>query len=98
MALKLSVASSTVDADLFVTVQAFAPDGREVEFQGTVDPHTPLAQGWLRASHRKLDPARSLAYRPFHTHDDKQPLIPSQITKSTLRSGRPVSCCRPATA
>jgi uncharacterized protein len=79
MALKLFVASSTVDADLFVTVQAFAPDGREVEFQGTVDPHTPLAQGWLRASHRKLDPARSLAYRPFHTHDDKQPLIPGQI-------------------
>jgi uncharacterized protein len=79
MALKLYVASSTIDADLFVTVQAFAPDGREVEFQGTIDPHTPVAQGWLRASHRKLDPARSLPYRPFHSHDDKQPLIPGQI-------------------
>jgi hypothetical protein len=30
--------------------------------------------GWLRASHRKLDPARSLPYRPFHTHDELQPL------------------------
>ena len=73
------LSSSTVDADLFVTVQAFAPDGREVDFQGTIDPHTPLAQGWLRASHRKLDKARSFLYRPYHTHDDKQPLTPGQI-------------------
>jgi predicted acyl esterase len=68
-----------VDADLFITVQAFAPDGREVEFQGTVDPHTPLAQGWLRASHRKLDAEKSLPYRPYHSHDDKQPLTPGQV-------------------
>lgn len=79
LSLKLFVSSSTADADLFVTLQAFSSDGREVEFQGTVDPHTPLAQGWLRASHRKLCPARSLAYQPYHTHDDKQPLTPNQV-------------------
>ncbi len=79
LALKLFVSSTTADADLFVTVQAFAPDGREVEFMGTVDPHTPLAQGWLRASHRKLCPERSTPYQPFHTHDEKQPLTPGQI-------------------
>lgn len=79
MALKLFVSSSTTDADLFVTVQAFAPDGREVEFQGTIDPHTPLAQGWLRCSHRKLDLAKSLPHRPYHTHDDKWPLVPGRI-------------------
>ena len=27
----------------------------EVIFVGAIDPHTPIAQGWLRASHRKLD-------------------------------------------
>jgi hypothetical protein len=79
MALTLYLSSSTVDADLFVTVMAFAPDGREVTFQGTVDPKTPLAQGWLRASHRKLDPAKSLPYRPYHAHDDKWPLRPGQV-------------------
>jgi predicted acyl esterase len=78
LAMKLHVSSSTADADLFVTVQAFAPDGREVDFQGTIDPHTPLAQGWLRASHRKLDRARSRPWRPYHAHDDKQPLIPGR--------------------
>jgi predicted acyl esterase len=79
LSLKLFVSSTTVDADLFVTMQAFAPDGREVEFSGTVDPHTPLAQGWLRASHRKLCKSRSKPYQPFHTHDDKQPLVPGHI-------------------
>ena len=73
----LFISSSTVDADLFVTVQAFSADGREVEFQGTVDPHTPLAQGWLRASHRKLDIKKSKPWQPYHTHDDKQPLKPA---------------------
>ncbi|WP_441228127.1 CocE/NonD family hydrolase [Tardiphaga sp. 20_F10_N6_6] len=79
LSLKLFLSSSTIDADVFVTLQAFAPDGREVEFQGTVDPHTPLAQGWLRASHRKLCAERSRPYQPYHTHDEKQPLIPGQI-------------------
>ncbi len=79
MALRLFVSSSTTDADLFVTVMAFAPDGREVVFRGTIDPNTPIAQGWLRASHRKLCPRRSLPYRPYHTHDDKQPLTPGQV-------------------
>jgi predicted acyl esterase len=75
----LFISLSTSDADLFVTFQAFAPDGREVEFQGTIDPHTPLAQGWLRASHRKLDPAKSLPYRPYHSHDEIQSLVPDKI-------------------
>jgi uncharacterized protein len=79
MALRLYVSSSTHDADFFATVMAFAPDGREVTFQGTVDPKTPLAQGWLRASHRKLDQAKSLPYRPYHAHDDKWPLRPGQV-------------------
>jgi predicted acyl esterase len=81
LAATLFISSSTTDADLFVTFQAFSPDGREVEFQGTVDPHTPLAQGWLRASHRKLDTARSKIYRPYHSHDEAQPLTPGEVYK-----------------
>ena len=79
MAAKLYVSSSTRDCDLFVTLQAFSPKGREVYFQGTVDPKTPLAQGWLRASHRKLDIEKSEPWRPYHTHDDKQQLTPGEI-------------------
>lgn len=76
LAAKLFVSSSTTDADLFVTFRAFSPDGKEVDFQGTLDPHTPLSQGWLRASQRKLDPQRSRPYKPYHSHDEVQPLEP----------------------
>jgi predicted acyl esterase len=75
-ALKLFVSSTTADADVFAVLRVFTADLKEVVFQGAIDPHTPVAQGWLRASHRKLDRARSLPYRPYHTHDEKQPLEP----------------------
>jgi uncharacterized protein len=77
-ALKLSVASSTEDADIFAVLRVFAPDGQEVVFQGALDPHTPIGQGWLRASHRKLDPALSTPYRPYHSHDERQKLTPGE--------------------
>jgi predicted acyl esterase len=79
IAAKLFVASETVDADVFLVVRLFAPDFREVTFQGALDPHTPIAQGWLRASHRKLDPALSRPYRPYHAHDERQPLVPRRV-------------------
>jgi predicted acyl esterase len=76
LAAKLFVSSSTTDADIFLVFRVFTPDLREVVFQGAVDPHTPVAQGWLRASHRKLDTKLALPYRPYHAHDEIQPLKP----------------------
>ncbi|WP_408597951.1 CocE/NonD family hydrolase [Limnohabitans sp.] len=80
-ALKLFLSSSTVDADVFAVLRVFDPQGVEVVFQGALDPHTPISLGWLRASHRKLDAARSLPYRPFHSHDEKQALVPGQVVE-----------------
>ena len=79
--LKLFVSSSTSDADLFVVLRAFAPDLREVVFQGAIDPHTPIGQGWLRASHRKLSKELSAPWRPYHTHDRHQPLKPGEVVQ-----------------
>jgi predicted acyl esterase len=79
IAAKIWVSSSTTDADLFLVVRVFAPDLKEVTFMGALDPHTPIAQGWLRASHRKLDGKLTLPYRPYHTHDEIQPLKPGEI-------------------
>lgn len=78
-ACKLFVSSESEDADLFLIVRLFTPDMREVTFQGALDPTSPIAHGWLRASHRKLDPELSLPYRPYHTHDEKQPLTPGEV-------------------
>ncbi len=79
LAAKLFVSSSTADADLFLIVQLFDPDGAEVTFEGSTDPNTPIANGWLRASHRALDPERSLPWRPYHPHDRIEPLEPGEI-------------------
>jgi len=43
---------------------------------GAIDPHTPVAQGWLRASHRALDPVLSKPFRPYHTHRQVEALEP----------------------
>jgi len=79
IAAKLFVSSETTDADLFLIARVFTPEMREITFQGALDPHTPIAQGWLRASHRKLDPTLTRPYRPYHTHDERQPLTPGQV-------------------
>jgi predicted acyl esterase len=64
-----------------VIVRAFDPAGDELLFHGANDPHTPLAQGWLRASHRALDHELSTTYRPYHTHDRTEPLSPGEVVE-----------------
>jgi predicted acyl esterase len=59
-------------------LRLFDPRGKEVLFIGSNDPCVPIALGWLRASHRKLDSARTLPYRPYHTHDEVWPLKPGE--------------------
>lgn len=79
MAAKLYVSSASVDADLFLYLRLFTPDLEEVIFVGSNDPKSPVAMGWLRASHRKLDESKTQPYKPYHTHDEKQPLVPDEI-------------------
>jgi hypothetical protein len=81
LAATLYVSSATEDADLFLVLRVFDPHGQEVTFAGALDPNTPIAQGWLRASHRHLDPERSLPYRPYHTHDRAEPLVAGEIVR-----------------
>jgi predicted acyl esterase len=78
VAAKLWVSSDTVDADLFLVLRVLDPAGKEVVFIGSNDPRVPVGLGWLRASHRKLDPQRSRPYRPWHTHDEEWPLTPGE--------------------
>jgi hypothetical protein len=64
------------DADLYVSVQDEAPDGAR----------SLVTRGYLRASHRALDPGRSgydgsILYRPFHPHTNPQPLTPGEVVR-----------------
>ena len=78
---RLFLSSATVDADVFVTLRAFSPDGDELLVQGAIDPKTPIAQGWLRASHRARDEDLSTSERPYHPHDGVQPLQPGEAVR-----------------
>lgn len=80
LAARLWVSSSTTDADLFLVLRVFDPDHNEVLFHGAHEPRAPISLGWLRASHRKLDPERSLPWQPHHPHqEEEEPLVPGQV-------------------
>ncbi len=69
MALYLQAASSATDTDWLVFVGDEAPDGKVRE----------LCKGWLRASHRKIDPVRSTPAQPYHPHLAAEPLQPGTV-------------------
>lgn len=79
VAARLYIESSTADTDLFLVLRAFAPDGTEITYVGANDPHVPISQGWLRASHRALDPGQSRPFLPVHPHDRVEPLEPGTV-------------------
>jgi uncharacterized protein len=77
----LWVSSSTEDMDLFLTLRNFDADGKEVLETGQQGTPVPVAKGWLRVSHRELDPQLTLPYRPYHKHQRRLYLQPGEIVR-----------------
>jgi len=75
------VSSATEDMDLFLTLRNFDADGNEVLETGQQGAPVPVAKGWLRVSHRELDPDLSLPYRPYHRHRRRLYLKPGEIVE-----------------
>jgi hypothetical protein len=75
------VSSATEDMDLFLTLRNFDAEGSEVLETGQQGTPVPVAKGWLRVSHRELDPEMSLPYRPYHKHQRRLFLKPGEIVK-----------------
>jgi predicted acyl esterase len=75
LSLRLWISSTSEDADLFVRVHLDA-DGERIYGIGPQGAPIPMGMGWLRASHREIDPKRSLPYRPYHVHRRRLPLRP----------------------
>ena len=78
LAAVLFVSSETEDMDLFLTLRHFDADGNEIMETGQQGSPVPVAKGWLRVSHRELDPERSLPHRPYHKHTRRQFLKPGE--------------------
>jgi len=81
LAAVLWVSSSSEDMDLFLTLRNFAPDGSEVMETGQQGSPVPVAKGWLRVSHRELDPELSRPYRPYHRHQRRLYLTPEEVVR-----------------
>lgn len=78
--LKLWVeADGSDDMDLFVALQKLDAEGQPVgmTFYAFYE-NGPVALGWLRASHRALDPVKSRPDRPWHTHETEELLVPGE--------------------
>jgi uncharacterized protein len=80
MKLKLWVeAEGSKDMDLFIALQKLDVRGDVVGFTFyAFFENGPVALGWLRASHRALDPERSRPEQPVHSHDREEFLSPGE--------------------
>lgn len=68
-------AQGSDDMDLFVAIEKLDANRRRVPFVFyAVNENGPVALGWLRVSHRALDPARSRPEQPVHSHLAEQRL------------------------
>lgn len=83
---RLWVSSTSTDMDLYVSVRVLDEQGHEIDYVGTsvlgfVAHQYPVAKGWLKVSHRKIDPTRSTEYTVKHTHlkGDYAPLQEGEI-------------------
>lgn len=68
LSLHLVASSTSSDADWIVKLADVGTDGSE----------TLITNGYLRASHRELDAARSREAVPYHTHVNPTPIEPDQ--------------------
>ena len=96
--LVLWVSSTVKDMDMFVTLRNIGADGKDVWEVGQQGQKVPVAKGWLRASHRKLDAkSRCRTGRTMRTTNagGSSPASPSNAKS---KSGRPAWCSGKDTA
>jgi putative CocE/NonD family hydrolase len=74
IALELDASATGMDVDWIAKLELVTADGEVSE----------LTQGWLRASHRATDPARSLPGEPWHPHDRFEPVTPGAVTRYSI--------------
>ena len=77
--LKLHASSDQIDTRFIVKLADQQPQEEAARAKGAQPAFTNVSKGWLKASHREKDPARTTELRPFYTHTNPQPLTPGEI-------------------
>jgi predicted acyl esterase len=89
--LKLYASSDQPDCRFIVKLSEQDPQWAAERAQGVQPNFRTVAKGWLLASHREKDEARSTALRPFYTHANPQPLMPGEVYQLDIEI-LPVAC------
>jgi predicted acyl esterase len=90
--LNLFAAIDQDDTNWIIILKDVGPDvgvrsAREGEREISSDlPERELTRGWLKASCRALDPARSKPWKPWHrlTREAREPVIPGEVTEYAI--------------
>ena len=77
--LVLYASSTCADTDFFVKLTDQFPQSTEDRGKGLNPGGEVATRGWLRASHRALDPARSTEFEPYHAHAAPEPMVPGEV-------------------
>ena len=77
--LSLFASSSLSDTDFFIKVCDQFPQDAQGLDHGVNPSSEVVSRGWLKASHRALDPGRSTPEVPCHPHDQEEPLTPGVV-------------------
>ncbi len=77
--LRLHASSTATDTDFFIKLSEQLPQSAEDRAKGLNPASFWITKGWLRASHRAIDPVRSTPLEPWRNHDDPQPIEPGQV-------------------
>jgi predicted acyl esterase len=78
----LWVSASAFNMDVYAVLRVLDQYGKEVSYAAMpLMEGCPLSHGCLKVSHRASDLERSIPWRPFHTHRQKDyaPLVPDEI-------------------
>jgi len=78
--LELYASSNQPDTDFIVKISEQLPKP-DTMADDQPPPFKVVSKGWLKASHRQKDQARSTDLRPYYTHCDPQPLVKDQVYK-----------------
>lgn len=77
--LVLYASSTGNDTDFIVKLAEQYPQSSEDRAKGLNPGSLLVTKGWLRASHRALDPERSTEMEPYHTHTNPEPIKPGEV-------------------
>jgi uncharacterized protein len=77
--LVLYASSTRSDMDFFVKLSEQMPQSAEDRAKDLNPASYWITKGWLRASHRALDPAKSSEMEPYHTHAAPEPIEPGKV-------------------